>query len=342
MAKLNKFVSTNANTGVSTTYATLLLGPLADIIRKNAGTQDITPKSVGGIQLLTVKEIRDATANPQSVLKPAMKALAEEIKARREIEQTLTRLNFERPRLRDLIKELRGRLPNITIPVQQNELQEDIRRLEELYNQTVAKQKELPELKSRQKILEKRLKKQVTDLEKFGWKEFRQLTAQTMLAELKSANINLNEAEIADLLNTEEALPQILSRFQEQGIPVPKWAAEPDFTTYFKLKAFLVAHDYLERRQLPNHEKEVMQVLKKIKTNPQAKGEALAEKQKKQLENIEDDTRLVTEPLTPTIRALSTQNDEFVRLSEKYNVLPPKERLPGVELEEEPTLPRPR
>ncbi len=330
------------NTGFST-YATILLSgtPLADIIRNHSGSQsDTTPKDFAGLpKILTAGQIKASLQNPQSAIKPAMATYAKEIAIRRDISQTDEEFTGYRKWLRAAIKELKDRTPNTINPVQLAELQSAIHELETTYKKTVDKHKELPDLKTRLATFDNRIEKNAIEQEKL-WDVFKKTYAEKMRTEFEQAGLNLNEEEVADLLNTNQSLEDLESRFKASNLALPAWAAEPDFTTLFKLKAMLVMNSYLERRKLPHSAKDITQVLKKsLKTDPQSEGIVLHDKNTAVFSRLRDDLETtIAMPLQTTVPALKATRDTLESVTDKYKVAPPEGALPGVE-PEKPSAP---
>lgn len=241
------------------------LKTLSALIRKYSLSEyQEAPNATDTFNLLSAKQIRDSQLNPQNAIKPCLAAYAYVVRVHRDIINTIEQANTQRRILKDSLTKLRDRLPQVTIPVQQKDLQESINTLDKAYKKTIEAQKELPELESRLAVFEKKLEKLTKELD-HEWDNYRMKFIQQMITELQDTGYSLSEEEIADL-RTQQPWPEILARFKARGITVPAKLQidDPDFTTYFKLKAYIVIHAFLERRMLPNTPEEVTKILKNL------------------------------------------------------------------------------
>ncbi len=249
------------------TYARAILSDLkslADLIRKySLPSKEKTKSAFQFSSLLTLQQIEEALLNPQSTIKPTMVAFANLLKLHLEVLEAIEQSQKQRKATQDTIQALRDQFTEVA-DAEKEELLESLTALEEshkLISQTHAHLVALePQIRG--------FKKQVVELTQVhdqAWEDYRRHHLSEIADDLAASGVELSEIEKKELLD-QETWPEIIRRFQTLGLPIPAYLKldKPNFTTYFKLKAYLTTHASLSRRMLPHKPDDIVKILKKI------------------------------------------------------------------------------
>ncbi|MFT3742045.1 MAG: hypothetical protein QM752_05140 [Gammaproteobacteria bacterium] len=252
----------SARPKVYSTYTRTILSEtqsLADLIRKYA---NISYKEEAQPPLISPQQLTDALANPQSPLRSTMAAYASLLALNKRLIQTMEDALVQRRLMKESLSRLRDKLDTAN-PVQQKDLHRHIKELDQAYQETMTLQKNLAPLEAQIGKFKNRLDKYTFEFDQ-EWEAFRAHYLAQLFEQVNALEIRFSERELQEL-SAPETWPEVIERFVIQNIGVPSALNldEPDYSTYFRLKAYLAIHAALGRRLLPNQPEDVMKYLKK-------------------------------------------------------------------------------
>lgn len=249
------------------TYARAVISSLkslANLIRKYSMPHRDSPESSFPFaNLLTLKQIEEALLNPQSTLKPSMAAFATLLKLHRDVISTIAQAANQKKLIQEAIKKLRDTASEAQEP-QKEEIYESLKNLEESFKEVAATHQHLLTLEPQLDAFKNKITELTTEHDQ-TWEVYRMQNLNEIAQDLAAGGVELSETEQQELL-TQETWPEILLRFQTLGLQIPTYLNldKPNFTTYFKLKAYLAAHSSLSRRMLPHKPEDIIKSLKKV------------------------------------------------------------------------------
>lgn len=250
------------------TYARAILSELralAKLIRKYSLASKKAGMSDSAIEgLLSIREIQEALFNPQNALKPNMSAYAAVIKAHRDVVNAQDQAALQRSMTQEAIRKMRDKLAAATMDLQKQEITAALHKLEASFKAIVTAQQQLGDIEKQMDAFEKKVADLAAKHDK-EWETYRAHYLKNLVDELRDADIDLTDMEKKEL-QTQEAWPEILERFQVLNLAVPDFlhVDAPNFTTYFHLKAYLAVHASLNRRMLPATPVDIAKILKNL------------------------------------------------------------------------------
>lgn len=261
-----------ATFGYSSYARTLLseIKSLSSLIRKYSRPktvetdQKITKIDQGMLNLLSSSQIKEALTNPQTAIKPSMAAYASAVKVHREVLHSISLAENQRRLMKETLASLRQKLADSTNVAQERELSESIAALDAASKKTMELQKNLQQYQA--ELLEKiqQLDQLIPTFDD-QWDAYRKHYLERIPEELSKIEIQLSEEEKIALL-AEEPWSGILLRYQALELEIPSaFSVEtPDFTTYFRLKAYLTICSHYIRRKEPYKTDEIVRFVKKL------------------------------------------------------------------------------
>jgi Skp family chaperone for outer membrane proteins len=239
------------------TYARVVLSnseTISTLIRKySLSPIEAKPSLVGLPQLglLSLKQIEDALLDPQNSIQTSIAVYATIIQLHRHLIAVQQHAYSHQLAIEEAIKELRDKYTSAE-KGQKELLADTMKKLEKHYKEISAMQKELKELESQLVEYEIKLTELTADQDT-EWDAFREHILLQLCEELEKNGIPLTDLEKNEI-RTQEIWTEITKRFKTLSLPIPKVinVTQPEFKTYFELKAYLAIHASLSRRMLPH------------------------------------------------------------------------------------------
>jgi hypothetical protein len=241
------------------------LKSLSTLIRKYSATQqDDLKVKTKRLTPLKLEQIQNALLNPQNALKPSMAAFATLLRIELNIIKAQEDIQAQRESMRETIGRLREQHIISQDPQEKEKLITSSKNLEDLLQKTAVIYQSLS---TSQTALQAHYQKIDALAIKHDqeWHEYRNFYLEETFKNLAATDLELSSTD-KDALLAEDTWPQLIQDFKTLNIDIPKElnVLSPNFTTYFKLKAYLIVHNSLSRRMLPHKPSDVLKYVKQV------------------------------------------------------------------------------
>lgn len=241
------------------------LKSLSKLIRKYSATQqDDVKGKTRRLTPLKIEQIQNALLNPQNALKPSMAAFATLLRIELDIIKAQEDIQAQRESMRETISQLREQHVISQDPKEKEKLINTSKNMEDLLQKMAVIYQNLSHSQAALKIQYQKIDVLALEHDK-QWHEYRNFYLQDTFKHLAATDLELSGME-RDALLAEDTWPQLIQDFRTLNIDIPAElnVSTPNFTTYFKLKAYLVVHNALSRRMLPHQASDVLKYIKNI------------------------------------------------------------------------------
>lgn len=250
------------------TYARNILSDsqvIARLIRKYSRQDKEGKKTPAApLQLLTQTQIEQALLNPQNSLQLAISASAETKKMQRDVMIAREQAEAQRRLIKESLNKMQEKDLDLASEVQKEQWNMMTHSLRALQNQIAQQLKELATIARQLAPLNESLEKLTLQCNQ-DWEMFRSHYLQQLVKGIEAAGISLNAEEKKELLQ-QDTWSDLESRFTTLGIEIPDYikADNPNYSSYFRMKGYLVLHAALGRQTLDNKADSIIAILKPL------------------------------------------------------------------------------